>query len=699
MTGRRRSLAASLRAHCARAGRFEVLEPRTLLSTFTVNTTADENDANKKPGDVSLREAIIQSNATPGPNTIIVPAGTYKLTIPGSGETGGQTGDLDISNSVTIQGAGAGSTIVDGNQLDRVLYVFGSGTSVPVVSISGMTFQNGLSPNTTTYGAGDGGGIEVYDASLTLDQSVVQNNKTGTTGSYGGDGGGIEVTQGTLTVTNSTITGNLTGSGTTLGGDGGGISGEFSTVSIAGCTISNNATGNGSSNVSAGRGGGVYSVGSQGSPTPMKISSSVITGNVSGSAVSEGEGGGIYNYAGSILSLDGTTVSNNTASLNGGGVMNDNGNTDHITNCTVVNNTAQGTPSGFYGGGGILNTSGTISLISGTTIAGNMVLNDGGAYYGGGGIFNNGQIGTIVNCTIEGNGINVGYGGGVLNDGGISQMINTTIAGNGAPQGGGLFEASIGTMGQLTNTIIAGNSAGTGTDLREDGSITSATYDLVQSPNGNSLTNGVNGNIVGLDPLLGVLASNGGPTQTLSLLFGSPAIDAGTSTGAPSTDQRGLPRPDPGTSGIDMGAFEVQGTADHPPVAANQGLSTAINTPLNGQVSATDADGNPLTYSVYAYPRMAASRSSPAVRSPTPRPRTTAGPTASPSGPSTARPTATSPPSRSPSPRRRRPTTTATRPPRMPRCRSRPRACWPTTPTRTASPSPPCASPTPGTAR
>ncbi len=112
-------------------------------STFTVNTTADENDANKVPGDLSLREAIIQSNATPGPNTIIVPAGTYTLTIPGSGETGGQTGDLDVTNSVTIQGAGSGSTIVNGNQLDRVLYVLGSGSTVPTVSISGVTIQGG----------------------------------------------------------------------------------------------------------------------------------------------------------------------------------------------------------------------------------------------------------------------------------------------------------------------------------------------------------------------------------------------------------------------------------------------------------------------------------------------------------------------------------------------------------------------------
>ena len=87
--------------------------------------------------------------------------------------------------------------------------------------------------------------------------------------------------------------------------------------------------------------------------------------------------------------------------------------------------------------------------------------------------------------------------------------------------------------------------------------------------------------------MLGVLATNGGPTATMSLLSGSPAIDAGTTTGAPSTDQRGLPRPGPGNPGVDIGAFEVQGTADHPPVASNQSVGTGVNTALNGQVSAT----------------------------------------------------------------------------------------------------------------
>ena len=201
------------------------LEDRCLLSTFTVNTTKDENDANKVAGDVSLREAIIEANANPGADTIIVPAGTYTLTIPGTGETGGQTGDLDVSDSVTIEGAGADSTIIDANGLDRAFYVFGSGSTVPNVTISGVTIDGGLvRPGVPALGpSNSGGGIDVYNASLTVDKSVIENNQTSTGGSFAGWGGGIAVELGTLTVTSSTITNNSTGSGTTLGGFGGGI--------------------------------------------------------------------------------------------------------------------------------------------------------------------------------------------------------------------------------------------------------------------------------------------------------------------------------------------------------------------------------------------------------------------------------------------------------------------------------------------
>src|SRR2546425_8661400 len=93
--------------------------------TFTVNDTADGVDA--APGDgrcataagtCTLRAAIQETNAEPGADTIMVQAGTYLLTIPGRGEDAAATGDLDIAEALTIIGAGADSTIVDGNGID-----------------------------------------------------------------------------------------------------------------------------------------------------------------------------------------------------------------------------------------------------------------------------------------------------------------------------------------------------------------------------------------------------------------------------------------------------------------------------------------------------------------------------------------------------------------------------------------------------
>ena len=130
---------------------FEGLEARVMLSTFHVNTVLDTVAANLKTGKdagghVSLRSAIMAADARGGSNKIIVPAGTFTLTIAGAGEDNDATGDLDISGNVSIQGRGEGQTIIDGNNLDRVIQVLGG-----VVSITGVTIQHGRA-------VGEGGG-------------------------------------------------------------------------------------------------------------------------------------------------------------------------------------------------------------------------------------------------------------------------------------------------------------------------------------------------------------------------------------------------------------------------------------------------------------------------------------------------------------------------------------------------------------
>ena len=124
--------------------------------------------------------------------------------------------------------------------------------------------------------------------------------------------------------------------------------------------------------------------------------------------------------------------------------------------------------------------------------------------------------------------------------------------------------SSTGTL-NLRNTIIAGNTGGTHDDLSANASaiINDLGNNLIGDGTGQtSLVNGVNGNQVGstgseIDPLLGALADNNGPTLSHALLAGSTAIDAGTSTGAPSTDQRGATR----DASVDIGAFEYNATA------------------------------------------------------------------------------------------------------------------------------------------
>src|SRR5438874_2252898 len=105
-------------------------------ATFTVNSSVDAVDA--IPGDgicetvrgngvCTLRAAIQETNALTGPNEIVLPSGTYTITIPGRFEGFGiyrsAIGQFDITNDLTINGAGASTTIIDGNNLDRVFHV------------------------------------------------------------------------------------------------------------------------------------------------------------------------------------------------------------------------------------------------------------------------------------------------------------------------------------------------------------------------------------------------------------------------------------------------------------------------------------------------------------------------------------------------------------------------------------------------
>jgi hypothetical protein len=177
----------------------EGLESRVVLSTFTVNTTADTVAVSLKTGKdasghISLRSAIMAADALGGSNTITVPAGDFSLM---------NGGELDIRGNTTIKGAGATVTIIDGDNLNRVMQVE-SGK----VSNSGVTIQDGRA-------LGNGGAILNSGGQLTLSSVILQNNQAiGSVGDIGTSPTGGVISGGRLV-------GSSGGDGT-IGGIGGG---------------------------------------------------------------------------------------------------------------------------------------------------------------------------------------------------------------------------------------------------------------------------------------------------------------------------------------------------------------------------------------------------------------------------------------------------------------------------------------------
>jgi spore coat protein CotF len=246
--------------------------------------------------------------------------------------------------------------------------------------------------------------------------------------------------------------------------------------------------------------------------------------------------------SGNPVTLSDLTIADGRVDLDvlAAGVYNNGGGTLNIINCTITGNVNFGSPAapapGF--GGGIGNN-GTMNIVN-STISGNSAT---GRTAGGGGIFNGPGNGggtlNLTNCTISGNSSD-DRGGGIRNNGGTVNIQNTIVAGNTASQPGpDIFNP----FNSLGNNLIG------------------------KSDGGSGFTNGMNNDKVGtvampLDPKLGPLQDNGGPTFTMALLTGSPALDAGSDSvlGTPlflTTDQRGTGFPRKTGAHVDIGAFEL----------------------------------------------------------------------------------------------------------------------------------------------
>lgn len=267
-----------------------------------------------------------------------------------------------------------------------------------------------------------------------------------------------------------------------------------------------------------------------------------------------------------------------------------------LKNLTVSNGAASGggfAGSGIGGGGGIYNQFGNLT-IDRCTFTGNTSKGNGGAianYGDNTAAIPNGNL-VITNSTFTNN--NASFGGAILNSHGKIWSSHLTVVGNSAVtpacpagffctlsinEGGGISNPFLSGAHlqpdflNLENSIIAGNqNIIKRTNLPDltspsdiHGYVTSGSSNLIGAPNGIflGLQNGVNNNVVGIDVntvLNTILTNNGGPTQTLALLAGSPAIDSALAINCSATDQRGVTRPQ--GPGCDIGAFEVPMSTD-----------------------------------------------------------------------------------------------------------------------------------------
>jgi predicted outer membrane repeat protein len=266
------------------------------------------------------------------------------------------------------------------------------------------------------------------------------------------------------------------------------------------------------------------------------------------------DGGGIYNCFGTLTVIDSIITHNKisgSGSLGyGGAIYNCPSSTLTLINTTISDNSAEV--------GGAICTGGLLTIVH-STFSGNVARKQ-----QGGAIANYGTL-IITNSTFGGNSSGSGgRGGGILN-GGLFQSVgtlfinNSTLSGNTAGDGGGggIFNVKGSTVA-LQNSILANNTGG-----NCHGTLNSRGYNLSSD---NSCSFDGAGDLNNIDPELGPLQNNGGPTDTLALFPGSPAIDAGNPGGCTDgqghllkTDQRGMPRPDKeDASGCDIGAYERQ---------------------------------------------------------------------------------------------------------------------------------------------
>jgi hypothetical protein len=372
----------------------------------------------------SLRKAVIYANSHAGDEEIQLAAGTYALTIQGASEDAAATGDLDILNhgSLKIIGAGAAATTIDAfppepfdKNGDRIFDV----KAGAVVEFAGLMLTGGGTPI-------QGGAIRNIGGQVTITASTIANN-------LGIFGGGIyNDSGGQITIVNSALLNNRAGFG-------GGIYNTVnSQVTMVGSMVSENII----DDFFEAPGAGIHNAGAM----------TLIACTVSANVTEESFGGGIYSLSSGTLTINDSTISNNTA-RGGGGVWADSQVT--ISDSLVSGNTGGGITT--TANAVITNTVVTNNIVYGIRTTGNaMIVHAVASNNLGRGIVNIGNL-TIADSAISDN-FSESDGAGIFNQTGHVTIIRTSLSNNSAVRAGAIYNTSGGTV-TLSSSTLSGNSA------------------------------------------------------------------------------------------------------------------------------------------------------------------------------------------------------------------------------------------------
>jgi hypothetical protein len=525
---------------------------------MVVNTSAD---ATSKDSFLSLREAINLANGSLLFSALSAAEQAQVIAAPGNAANTITFASTLNGSTLTLSTVGDGSVGPSAFLVNSPVAIDGpSGNSGITLSAAGTTMR--------LFDVPSGGSLTLQY--LTLQGGTAQGF-TGGTG-YGGAGGGSAglggaiFNQGSLNLFNSTLTGNTAqggagGSPVGVNGGGGGGAGLDGTGGAGSAAPVSGTTGDGGGG--GGPNGGVDGVASTGGGGGFGGGGS--GGFAKNSATPSAQAGGAGGFGGGG---------------GGGGVI-------------FPAHAAAGGAGGFGGGGGGGGSGGGTQYGGGSGGAGVEATGGGGGAGMGGAVFNEAGTVVITNSTLTANtasggaaGVGAfngtagkGLGGGLFNHNGLISVINSTFSANTAAQGGrdvftlgdstGNTTASTTATATITNTILGqadttvqdftGKTNGSGTNS------TSGTNNLIRTQSGFA------GSIVSTaDPMLAALGNYGGPTPTMALLPGSPAIDAGTDaavtnppfSGPPFTDQRGPGFPRVLGAHVDIGAYELTPNAD-----------------------------------------------------------------------------------------------------------------------------------------